>query len=187
VSAMAGGGYAMADTSKGLMAVWPQTSPQDLAAALAQAYPDPVQMASRLRAQGVAGVDCGPQLVHAFPTLTLDTLASAMAGGGYAVADTSKGLLAAWPQTPPQALAQALIQAYPGPVQTARALRAQGATGAACAIALHGAFPELLAKDLAAAMAQAGYPAEDTGAGLKAALPGLSPLDLSTALVSAYH
>jgi hypothetical protein len=186
-SAMAQGGYAVADTSKGLMAVWPQTSPQDLAAALTQAYPDPVQMASRLFARGVPGADCGPQLLHTFPTLTLDTLASTMAKGGYAVVDTSKGLLAVWPQTPPQALAEALIQAYPGPVQTARALRAQGATGVVCATSLHKAFPELVAKDLAAAMAQAGYPAEDTGAGLTAVFPGLSPLDLSIALVSAYH
>lgn len=151
------------------------------------AFSSAADMAKALIAEAVEGGRCGQLLLDAFPNLSLDTLASAMAQAGYAAADTSKGLLSAWPDTPPAALAAALTQAYPDPVQIARDMRRQGAPGADCAQALIKAYPVLTAKEMASAMAQAGYLADDTSSGLKAAFPALSPLEMSVALVSAYH
>jgi len=113
-----------------------------------------------------------------------------MAQAGYASADTAKGLLAAWPQTQPAALTAALVQAYPSPAQTpeqtAQGLHNQGVAAAACGPALLKAFPTLGVNDMASAMAKAGYLANDTAVGLKAAFPALSPLQMTLALKGAY-
>ncbi|MNG92058.1 hypothetical protein D3C79_509770 [compost metagenome] len=186
-SAMAQGGYAAQDTSQGLMAVWPKTSPLDLAAALAFAYSGPVDWARRMFAQGVPATECASQLVQRFKSLTLSSLANALAQGGYASLETSKALLAVWPGTPPLELAAALALAYPDPVQFAASQYAQGITGEACAVNLLKAFPQLGAAELASAMAKAGYLVTDTATGLRAAFSDISPAELSTALVSAYR
>jgi hypothetical protein len=130
--AMAQGGYAAADTSKGLLAAWPQTTPAALSLALVLAYPPaqtPAQSAQTLFKQGVTGAACGTQLLKTFPSITLNDMAVAMAQGGYAAADTAKGLIAAWPQTPPAALSAALVLAYPKtqtPQAFAATLKSQG-------------------------------------------------------------
>jgi hypothetical protein len=149
-------------------------------------YANAGEMAKALYDQHVDGAGCGPQLLQAFPGLEVDSMAAAMAQAGYAADETSKGLLAAWPQTSPLALSEALAQAYPTAARKARGLHDQGVSGAACGPLLLTAFPALGANDMATSMAQAGYAAKDTANGLKAAFPALTPIQLAVALKGAY-
>lgn len=150
-------------------------------------YATASEMATALHALTIEGSACGTQLIAAFPNLTPDTLAIAMAQGGYPAIETSNGLLAVWPDTPPLELATVLALAYPDPLQFAASQRDQGVPGELCAVNLLKAFPQLGVSEMARAMAKAGYPATDTATGLKVAYPAISPVALSTALVLAYQ
>ncbi|MFZ6765588.1 hypothetical protein ACO0LM_00780 [Undibacterium sp. Di26W] len=112
-TAMAQAGYVPADTAKGLLAAWPQTSPAAMSAALVQAYPSPDQTALNLFHQGVTGAACGPLLLTAFPSLGANSMAIAMAQAGYAATDTASGLKAAFPSLDSLQLSIALKGAYP--------------------------------------------------------------------------
>lgn len=121
-------------------------------------YATASEMATALHALTIEGSACGTQLIAAFPNLTPDTLAIAMAQGGYPAIETSNGLLTVWPDTPPLELATVLALAYPDPLQFAASQRDQGVPGELCAVNLLKAFPQLGVSEMARAMAKAGYP-----------------------------
>jgi hypothetical protein len=115
-SAMAKAGYAADATASGLHSAFPSISAQQMAQALALAFPSdpstPVELALSCFIGGVDSTACGRQLIEAYPNLIPETLAVAMAEGGYAAGATASGLMAAFPQISPQQMALALAKAY---------------------------------------------------------------------------
>lgn len=147
----------------------------------------PEQVAAICFERHMTGYECGKRLVANFPLLVPNLLAAAMASGGYAAADTSDGLLAAFPDITPSAMAISLAYAYPSTPQVlARTRFTAGVSGAECGHQLITTFPDLKPNLLAVAMAEGGYEAESTGDGLHSAFSEITPAVLATALVYAY-
>lgn len=147
----------------------------------------PEQVAVICFERHMTGHECGKRLVATFPLLVPNMLAAAMASGGYAAADTSDGLLAAFPDITPSAMAISLAYAYPStPQDLARTRFTAGVSGAACGQQLITTFPVLKPDLLAVAMAEGGYEADATGDGLRSAFSEITPAMLATALVYAY-
>lgn len=185
-------GYSREEADGGLTAAWPDVSRAEMHQVLDAVYGTGLsleQAAAQFFAQGINGTDCGKQLIARYPHTESVDLAKAMAKAGYAAHETSAGLVGARADMPLNELAAALLAAY-GPPQTAEALAldafAQGLNGAECGKRLITAHPHTGSVDLAKAMANAGYDAKETLAGLTSACPDLTLKALVAAIRAAY-
>jgi uncharacterized protein (DUF433 family) len=147
----------------------------------------PEQLALACFAEQLNGASCSEHLIAVFTYLAPNSLALAMAIGGYGSDATGDGLHAAFPTITPGVMAAALAYAYPAtPENFARARFDAGISGDACGQQLIDAFHDLTPNPLALAMAQGGYAANATGYGLHAAFPAITPAALAAALAHAY-
>lgn len=146
-------------------------------------------LACCLAGAGYPVTETAPALRSVYAAATLTETARGLFRAGYSREDADGGLTVAWPQVS-RAELSAVLDAVYGPAlsleQAAAQLFTQGIRGAECGKRLSAAYPLAGSVELASAMADAGYAAAETSAGLLSARPGLSVKDLAAALQAAY-
>ncbi|ERT12232.1 fibronectin type III domain-containing protein [Photorhabdus temperata] len=149
----------------------------------------PEQIAQSAYQQQMSGNDCGKLIIKSFPYLKTNMLATAMAQAGYIAVETGQGLKSAYPSISASEITEILLAIY-GKALTLEQL-AQKAydeliSGNQCGKILITEYPATSAKALGNAMVLAGYPATETGRGLKSAYPSISASEMAAALLEIY-
>lgn len=190
--AMAVAGYQDEDTAKGLKAAYPNITATELTAAILAAYgkaPTLAEIASAAFVAHESGSLCAQQLLSAYPSTPALELGQTMATAGYLIEATAQGLKEGYPTLTASQLTMLLLTVYGTPL-TLEACAAQAyqqhQDGKACGLALIDRFPDAQKSQIGGAMQLAGYPVEETGAGLRAAFPTISATELTSLLITLY-
>ncbi|MQL48350.1 hypothetical protein GEA64_10470 [Photorhabdus khanii] len=149
----------------------------------------PEQIAQSAYQQQMNGNDCGKLIIESFPDLKMNMLATAMAQAGYIAVETGQGLKSAYPSISANEITEILLAIYGKALtleQLAQKAYDEHISGSQCGRKLITEYPATQAKALGSAMALAGYPATETGQGLKSAYPSISANEITEILLAIY-
>jgi hypothetical protein len=150
----------------------------------------PIMLAKEAYQDNKNGISCAEELLTQYPDMTSLQMAKTMAEAGYPADETAKGLKHVYPDITAKQLTDVLTAAYGkdenSPLKLAQKNYADNLSGKECALNILENYPQILPQNMADVMAVAGYGADKTGQGLKAAYPELSALNLTLILKSAY-
>ncbi|MGV8003074.1 hypothetical protein QPK14_13460 [Photorhabdus temperata subsp. temperata] len=112
-----------------------------------------------------------------------------MALAGYPAIETGRGLKSAYPSISASEITEILLAIYGNALtleQLAQKAYDEHISGSQCGKILITEYPATQDKALGRAMALAGYPAIETGRGLKSAYPSISANEMAAALLEIY-
>ncbi|TDB54022.1 hypothetical protein [Photorhabdus luminescens] len=191
-AAMAQVGYIAVETGQGLKSAYPAISASEITEILLAIYGKALtleQLAQKAYDEHISGSQCGQILIAKYPATHAKALGSAMALAGYPATETGQGLKSAYPAISASEITEILLAIYGKALtleQLAQKAYDEHISGSQCGQTLITEYPATQAKTLGRTMALAGYPATETGQGLKSAYPAISASEITAVLLEIY-